>query len=189
MNPNLGSFPLTATVTTLGYRSYKSPLNKAPLSTVTGRGDDTAQNLNSKACAAKKVAMIRQGHDRFVVFFFRFDLLLKVSTARHQGLACVQFRIEGDLGLCSGPSVWGSTVEEILHVLCSSMKGLCNFTARAEVPHKGRSMLYMPEEYRKGSLIPRASRDFSKLHREGIPGCDTRTLNSKPHTLKPNPKP
>ena len=27
--PNLGSFPLTVTVTTMGYRSYKNPLNKA----------------------------------------------------------------------------------------------------------------------------------------------------------------
>ena len=37
---SLGSFPLTVTVTTMGYRSYKSPLNKAPLRTVTGRGND-----------------------------------------------------------------------------------------------------------------------------------------------------
>ena len=36
----LGSFPLTVTVTTMGYRSYKNPLNKAPLRTVTGRGND-----------------------------------------------------------------------------------------------------------------------------------------------------
>ena len=35
-----GSFPLTVTVTTMGYRSYKNPLNKAPLRTVTGRGND-----------------------------------------------------------------------------------------------------------------------------------------------------
>ena len=51
MNPNrnhgpthgpidVGSFPLTVTVTTMGYRSYKNPLNKAPLRTVTGRGND-----------------------------------------------------------------------------------------------------------------------------------------------------
>ena len=37
---NLGSFPLTVTVTTMGYRSYKNPPNKAPLRTVTGRGND-----------------------------------------------------------------------------------------------------------------------------------------------------
>ena len=36
----MGSFPLTVTVTTRGYRSYKNPLNKAPLRTVTGRGND-----------------------------------------------------------------------------------------------------------------------------------------------------
>ena len=36
----VGSFPLTVTVTTMGYRSYKNPLNKAPLRTVTGRGND-----------------------------------------------------------------------------------------------------------------------------------------------------
>ena len=36
----MGSFPLTVTVTTVGYRSYKNPLNKAPLRTVTGRGND-----------------------------------------------------------------------------------------------------------------------------------------------------
>ena len=36
----LGSFPLTVTVTTMGYRTYKNPLNKAPLRTVTGRGND-----------------------------------------------------------------------------------------------------------------------------------------------------
>ena len=36
----IGSFPLTVTVTTMGYRSYKNPLNKAPLRTVTGRGTD-----------------------------------------------------------------------------------------------------------------------------------------------------
>ena len=35
----IGSFPVTATVTTMGYRSYKNPLNKAPLRTVTGRGN------------------------------------------------------------------------------------------------------------------------------------------------------
>ena len=35
-----GSFPLTVTVTIMGYRSYKNPLNKAPLRTVTGRGND-----------------------------------------------------------------------------------------------------------------------------------------------------
>ena len=37
---SFGSFPLTVTVTTMGYRSYKNPLNKAPLRTVTGRGND-----------------------------------------------------------------------------------------------------------------------------------------------------
>ena len=36
----IGSFPLTVTVTTMGNRSYNSPLNKAPLRTVTGRGND-----------------------------------------------------------------------------------------------------------------------------------------------------
>ena len=36
----LGSFPLTVTVTTMGYRSYKNLLNTAPLRTVTGRGND-----------------------------------------------------------------------------------------------------------------------------------------------------
>ena len=36
----LGSFPLTVTVTTMGYRSYRNPLNKAPLRTVTRRGND-----------------------------------------------------------------------------------------------------------------------------------------------------
>ena len=36
----MGSFPLTVTVTTMGYKSYKNPLNKAPLRTVTGRGND-----------------------------------------------------------------------------------------------------------------------------------------------------
>ena len=36
----VGSFPLTVTVTTMGNRSYNSPLNKAPLRTVTGRGND-----------------------------------------------------------------------------------------------------------------------------------------------------
>ena len=35
-----GSFPLTVTVTTLGSRSYESPLNKATLRTVTGRRND-----------------------------------------------------------------------------------------------------------------------------------------------------
>ena len=35
-----GSFPLTVTVTTMGNRSYNSPLNKAPLRTVTRRGND-----------------------------------------------------------------------------------------------------------------------------------------------------
>ena len=35
----VGSFPLTVTVTTMGFRSYKNPLNKAPLRTVTGRGN------------------------------------------------------------------------------------------------------------------------------------------------------
>ena len=35
----IGSFPLTVTVTTMGYRSYKNPLNKAPLRTATGRGN------------------------------------------------------------------------------------------------------------------------------------------------------
>ena len=37
---SFGSFPLTVTVTTMGYRSYKNPLNKAPLRAVTGRGND-----------------------------------------------------------------------------------------------------------------------------------------------------
>ena len=36
---SFGSFPLTVTVTTVGYRSYKNPLNEAPLRTVTGRND------------------------------------------------------------------------------------------------------------------------------------------------------
>ena len=36
----VGSFPLTATATTMGYRGYKNPLNQAPLRTVTGRGND-----------------------------------------------------------------------------------------------------------------------------------------------------
>ena len=37
----LGSCPLSVTATTMGYRSYKNPLNKAPLRTVTpGRGND-----------------------------------------------------------------------------------------------------------------------------------------------------
>ena len=36
----LGLSPLTVTVTTMGSRSYKNPLNKAPLRTVTGRGND-----------------------------------------------------------------------------------------------------------------------------------------------------
>ena len=35
----LGSFPSVA-VTTMGYRSYKNPLNKNPLRTATGRGND-----------------------------------------------------------------------------------------------------------------------------------------------------
>ena len=43
----LGSFPLTVTVTTMGYRSYKNPLNKAPLRTVTGRGNDPMHTLRS----------------------------------------------------------------------------------------------------------------------------------------------
>ena len=42
---SLGSFPLTVTVTTMGYRSYKNPLNKAPLRTVTGRGNDTRHHM------------------------------------------------------------------------------------------------------------------------------------------------
>ena len=37
----MGSFPLTVTVTTMGYRSYKNPLNKAPFRTVTGRGNES----------------------------------------------------------------------------------------------------------------------------------------------------
>ena len=41
LHPKLGSFPLTVTVTTMGYRSYRNPLSKkAPLKTVTGRGND-----------------------------------------------------------------------------------------------------------------------------------------------------
>ena len=43
--PYLGSFPLTVTVTTMGYRSSKNPLNKAPLTTVTGRGNDPTHIL------------------------------------------------------------------------------------------------------------------------------------------------
>ena len=38
----VGSFPLTVTVTTLGYRN---PLNKAPLRTVTGRGNDPTEGF------------------------------------------------------------------------------------------------------------------------------------------------
>ena len=38
--PYLGSFPLTVTVTTMGYRSYKNPLYEAPSRTVTRRGND-----------------------------------------------------------------------------------------------------------------------------------------------------
>ena len=34
------TFFLTVTVTTMGFRSYKNPLDKAPLRTVTGRGND-----------------------------------------------------------------------------------------------------------------------------------------------------
>ena len=37
----VGSFPLTVTVD----RSYKNPLNKAPLRTVTGRGNDPSLGL------------------------------------------------------------------------------------------------------------------------------------------------
>ena len=37
---SVGSFPLTVTVTTMGNRSYNSPLSKAPLRTVTERGND-----------------------------------------------------------------------------------------------------------------------------------------------------
>ena len=37
---SVGSFPLTVTVTTMRYRSYKDPSNKAPLRTVTGREND-----------------------------------------------------------------------------------------------------------------------------------------------------
>ena len=51
INPKLGSFPLTVTVTTMGYRSYKNPLNKAPLRTVTGRGNDPT--LNPKPICVK----------------------------------------------------------------------------------------------------------------------------------------
>ena len=36
----LGSFPLTVTVATMGYRSYKNLRTKAPERTVTGRGKD-----------------------------------------------------------------------------------------------------------------------------------------------------
>ena len=39
-NSFVGSFPPTVTVTAMGYRSYKNPLNKAPLRTVTGGGND-----------------------------------------------------------------------------------------------------------------------------------------------------
>ena len=37
---SVGSFPLTVTVTTMGYISYKNPVNKALLRTVAGRGND-----------------------------------------------------------------------------------------------------------------------------------------------------
>ena len=37
--------PLTVTVTTMGNRSYNSPLNKAPLRTVTERGNDPTYTL------------------------------------------------------------------------------------------------------------------------------------------------
>ena len=43
---DLGSFPLTVTVTTMGYRRYKNPLNKAPLRTVTGRGNESILDPN-----------------------------------------------------------------------------------------------------------------------------------------------
>ena len=51
----MGSFPLTVTVTTMGYRSYKNPLNKARLRTVTGRGNDPRFGFRVK------------GHQRFRV--------------------------------------------------------------------------------------------------------------------------
>ena len=38
----VGSFPLSVTVTTMGSRNYTNPLNKAPLRTVAGRGNDPA---------------------------------------------------------------------------------------------------------------------------------------------------
>ena len=47
---NLGSFPLTVIVTTMGYRSYKNLLSKAPLRTVTGR---EWPNLNPKTLNPK----------------------------------------------------------------------------------------------------------------------------------------
>ena len=40
-----GLVPLTVTVTTRGNRSYKNPLNKAPLRTVTGRGNDPSHSF------------------------------------------------------------------------------------------------------------------------------------------------
>ena len=48
------SFPIRVTVTTMGYRSYKNPLNKAPLRTVTGRGNDPI-NADIKQHVAWKV--------------------------------------------------------------------------------------------------------------------------------------
>ena len=42
----IGSLPLTVNVTTMGYKSYKNPLNKAPLRTVTGRANDLRYTLD-----------------------------------------------------------------------------------------------------------------------------------------------
>ena len=56
----MGSFPVTVTVTTMGYRSYKNPLNKAPLRTVTGRGNDSRFRIlppNNRG-ASKKFSII-----------------------------------------------------------------------------------------------------------------------------------
>ena len=44
----MGSFPLTVTATTMGYRSYENPLKKAPLRTVTGRGNDPRYTMHFK---------------------------------------------------------------------------------------------------------------------------------------------
>ena len=46
----LGLFLLTVTVTTMGYRSYKNPLNEAPLRTGTGRGNDPTYDAERSPC-------------------------------------------------------------------------------------------------------------------------------------------